>query len=167
MVKIKIRPVTADDSKFIADLFNNSDHIKYMSTYVRCVRHTEEDVRKSIEESDPDYERLFMITDGTRTVGHAGIDEINLNDKRGEIFFVISKKETGKGYGTKSVKLLLDYAFGELGLNSVFATATVTNHPSITILEKTGFKRIGTRRAFNLIDGKFLDEIFFDKLSSD
>lgn len=160
--EITLRPVKTEDSALIADIFNNSSHIKYMSTYVRCKEHTVHDVKKSIEESDPNYEHLFMIIKDGEAIGHAGIDEIDMNDKRGEIFFVILGNETGKGYGKKTVKLLLEYAFNQINLNSIFATATIINYPSLSVLEKSGFKKIGVRRDYNYIDGKYFDEVFFD-----
>lgn len=44
-----------------------------------------------------------------------------------------------KGYGTEGIRLALDYAFGTLGLRTVYADALLTNLRSRHVLEKVGF----------------------------
>jgi diamine N-acetyltransferase len=96
-------------------------------------------------------------------IGHAGIDDLDFDDKRGEIFFLIGdRKEQGKGYGKEIVKLLLKYGFKQLHFHSIFASAVIVNISSQKILERSGFRKIGVRRGYNLINGKFLDEVFYD-----
>lgn len=45
----------------------------------------------------------------------------------------------GKGFGTKAEKLALQYAFGQLGLQTVRADVLLKNKRSQHILEKVGF----------------------------
>ena len=45
-----------------------------------------------------------------------------------------------KGYGTRAEILALQYAFGELGMETVFADAIKTNRRSQHVLKKVGFK---------------------------
>jgi RimJ/RimL family protein N-acetyltransferase len=168
--KILLKPVSIKDAEAIARWYNNPENVKYMSTLVRCNQHTKASVEKELKESDPDYERLFMIFEegNPKPIGHAGIDDLDLNDRRGEVFFIIGETSAqGKGYGKLAMKDLLWIAFRELRLNSVFATAAVENKPSIAILERLGFKRIGIRREYNFVDGEFMDEIFFDITKKD
>ncbi len=162
---LSLRKVRVDDAPLITKWYKDKDNVKYMSTVVRCMKNTSSSLRKEIKESDPKYERVFMVLKKSKKtpIGQAGIDELDLYDKRGEVFFLIGdQEEQGKGYGKEILKLLLKEAFEKLKLHSLFATATVNNIPSIKTLEKMGFKRIGIRRDFNLIDGKYLDEILFD-----
>lgn len=165
MAKLFFRKVELKDVPLITKWFNDTETAKHMSTVVRCQLHTHESILEQIKMSDPDFERLFMVCldDKPEPIGHAGIDEIDFYDKRGELFLMIGEKaERGKGYGVQIVNLLLDFAFGELKLNSVFATATCVNKPSMRALEKAGFSRVGIRREFNFIDNKFVDEVFYD-----
>lgn len=159
-----LRKVEKGDSKHIARWFSDKDNIKHMSSFVRANEHSPEKIMHEIEDSDPKFERLFMVyTKNNELVGHCGIDDLDLYDQRGEVFFLIGEKEhKGKGYGIEITKMLLEIAFEEMNLNSLFASATVENFPSIKVLEKCGFKKIGIRREYNYIDGEFMDEIFFD-----
>ena len=165
MAKLFLRTVDIKDAPLITKWFNDTETVKFMSTVVRCQLHTHESIEEQVKMSDPDFERLFMVCldDRPEPIGHAGLDELDFYDKRGELFLMIGEKsERGKGYGLQIVNLLLDFAFNELKLNSVFATVTCVNKPSMRALEKAGFAKIGIRRDFNFIDGKFWDEVFYD-----
>lgn len=165
MAKLFLRKVEVKDAPLITKWFNDTETVKFMSTVVRCKLHTDESIEHQIKMSNPDFERLFMVCleDRPEPIGHAGIDELDFYDKRGELFLLIGEKsERGKGYGVQIVNQLLDFAFNELKLNSVFATVTCVNKPSMAAFEKAGFSKIGVCREFNFIDGKFWDELFYD-----
>ncbi len=167
---VYLRPVNLKDARLIAEWFSDSNNIKFMSTAVRCRKHSEKGIEEEIKSSDPGYERLFMVclAEDDSVIGHVGIDDIDLDDKRGEIFFLIGDKaHHGKGYGKAAAALLVKYAFEEMKLNSLFATATKSNVASISVLRKVGFKDIGVRRQYNFIDGEFLDEMLLDMTLQD
>jgi len=53
-----------------------------------------------------------------------------------------------KGYGTEAERQTLDYAFGELGMETVFADSLLENKRSRHVLEKVGFQRINENDQF-------------------
>jgi len=160
---ISLRKVNTEDASLLVKWFNDKENVKYMNTVIRCKDHSLQSVSDEIDDIDEEYERLFIIESGGKPIGHAGIDDIDNNDKRGEIFFLIGEGEfKGKGYGKEIVRLLLDHGFNKLKLNSIIASAVVDNKKSIKILLDCRFKQRGIGREYNFIDGKFLDEVFFD-----
>jgi diamine N-acetyltransferase len=169
-VNIHLRNVEPHDAKFIAQWFSDEEIAKYMSTVVRNRKHTPESVMYDILNSDSTYERLFMVyADNEKyPIGHAGIDDIDTYDRRGEIFFLIGNKDyLGKGIGKLIVKELQEYGFRILRLHSLFATAAVENYASVKILESCGFTRIGIRRGYNRVGSRYMDEVLFDMLGED
>jgi len=167
-MSLSLKKIELEDASFISNLFNDKDNVKYMSTIVRCIDHTTEEIEEEIKDSEEEFEQLFIVLDeNNNKVGHAGIDDIDDHDMRGEIFFVIDKKFQGKGYGKEIVKLLLDYGFDNLKLNSLFASVAVLNKSAINVILVNGFKKIGVRREFNKIDDEFIDELFFDMIKED
>ena len=75
---------------------------------------------------------MISLKSNGKPIGQAGIDELDFLDKRGEIFFLIGNEaEKGKGYSHETIRLLIDFAFKRLKLNSLYATATVKNLPYI------------------------------------
>lgn len=53
-----------------------------------------------------------------------------------------------QGYGTEAEILALDYAFNELGLDTVYADALIKNTRSRRVLEKVGFAETRRDEAF-------------------
>ncbi len=54
----------------------------------------------------------------------------------------------GKGYGTRAEQLVLDFAFQQLGMETVYADAILKNTRSQHVLEKVGFEQIGEDEQF-------------------
>ena len=70
---------------------------------------------------------------------------------RAEIGFTLAREHQGKGFASEAVSLLLDYAFGTLGLHRVVAIADCRNAPSVALLERVGMRR----------EGHFLENVWF------
>lgn len=70
-------------------------------------------------------------------IGLLSIDKIN---KKAEFYITIGNTAfKRKGIATKATKLLLGYAFGELGLNKVYLNVDSDNNPACMLYEKVGF----------------------------
>jgi RimJ/RimL family protein N-acetyltransferase len=165
--RIFLRKVVIKDAPLLAKWFNDKKNVYYLNPIIRCRKHTTKSIADELKNSDFEYERLFMIClkSNRKPIGHAGIDDLDFYDKRGEIFFLIGEKEEqGKGYGLESLRLLLNYAFNKLKLHSLLATVTPNNKPSLKMLKKTGFKKVGIRREYNNYNDKYNDEILLDLL---
>lgn len=104
--------------------------------------------------------------DGT-SVGVAGFNWINWIARWGEVFYYIAPDERGKGYGTETVELLCQYAFTHLNLRKVWAKVHEDNLPSIRVLEKNGFSLSGRFREHVWSDGRYLDELIYEKFRRD
>ncbi len=63
----------------------------------------------------------------------------------------------GRGYMTEAVRLVVGYAFGELGFHRVEAGTLLHNVGSIRVLEKTGFRREGLALRYLQINGRWQD----------
>jgi RimJ/RimL family protein N-acetyltransferase len=88
--------------------------------------------------------------------------------RRAEIGIVVGEKsEWSKGIGTDTVRLVLRYAFQELGLNRVELTTDEDNARAIRCYEKCGFAREGLLRQHRLIDGEFGNTLVMAILRAD
>ena len=71
----------------------------------------------------------------------------------------------GRGYGTEAAGLALAFAFDELNLHRVQATAFTYNERSIALFEKLGFRREGAFREFLHRDGERFDMLLYGLLA--
>ncbi|EEB74411.1 GNAT family N-acetyltransferase [Thermococcus sp. AM4] len=128
------------------------------------------------EEEEEFYEELkknkekapafaVLKNDGT-LIGIAGFNWANWSARWGELFYYLAPEERGKGYGTEVVRLLCEYAFRHLNLRKVWAKVHSDNIPSIRVLEKNGFSLSGRFREHVWSDGRYLDELIYEKFRS-
>lgn len=73
----------------------------------------------------------------------------------------------GKGYGTDAMRVLLRYAFSELGLHRIGLTVFEYNRRAIRSYEKAGYQIEGQYREFIHRDGRRWDMIFMGILQEE
>jgi ribosomal-protein-alanine N-acetyltransferase len=71
----------------------------------------------------------------------------------------------GNGYTTAAVRAVVRYAFEDLDLHRVEAACQPDNAPSQRVLDKAGFTREGSARAYLKINGKWRDHLLFGIVS--
>ena len=71
------------------------------------------------------------------------LDSINQNG--GELGYWLGVPFWGRGYATEAARALIDYAFAELGHETLSSGARVTNPASRRVLEKCGFQWTGVQ----------------------
>ena len=90
----------------------------------------------------PGGEVAFLITlrEGGAVVGGCGVA---LQDGAPDLGYWLGVKYWSKGYATEAARAVVDFAFTELGHDTLSAGARVTNPASRRILEKCGFQWTG------------------------
>ena len=109
--------------------------------------------------------RLDIEIFGIRLGDGALIGSCQLNaidPARGECSLQIrigEREAWGRGYGAEAVRLLLTYAFDELGLSLVRLEVFEDNERAINAYRKAGFREQGIRPRAAVIEGKPVDAI--------
>lgn len=101
-------------------------------------------------------------------IGVAALDGIDYRHRTAEVHMLIGEAAfRGKGYGTETAQLLLDYAFTALGLHSLMLTVAEFNLAGIRAYQKAGFRELGRRRQSRMMGGKLWDTVYMDCLASE
>lgn len=109
------------------------------------------------------YERAMM-----RPIGNTGLHQIDHVHRIAEFGIVIGEKDCwGKGYGTETATLMLDYAFTGLGLHNVMLRAYSFNERGIRAYTRAGFREIGRRRPAHRLGGRAYDIVLMDCLATE
>ncbi len=109
------------------------------------------------------YERATGTAIGT--AGLQRIDEANRTAMFG--IGITDPDARGKGYGTETARLILDYAFTALGLHSVFLGVVSSNVGAIRAYQKAGFREAGRRRQCWRIGDRWYDQVMMDCLATE
>jgi ribosomal-protein-serine acetyltransferase len=104
---------------------------------------------------------------GSELLGSIGLFGFNWKARRAEIGYWVSKDEEGKGIITRATKLLIDYAFDELGLNRIEIRCSAENVRSAAVPERLGFKKEGHLRQAEFRNGHLHDFLIFGLLRED
>lgn len=82
-----------------------------------------------------------ILVDGD-PVGLIGLLSIDYKKRNAEYYIAIGEPEwVGKGIATRASLRLLEYAFGELALNSIYLSAEHDNKKAVRLYDRMGFKR--------------------------
>ena len=153
---------TIEDAEAICGLKNN-EKAAYLLGGVHHT-YTLDDIKNWIafHNGNPD-EKLFVIEDiiERRLIGHVGLYKIDRIAQKTEYGILIADDDyRGKGYGTKSTNIMVDYAFEELGLHKVTAEVLSENTASIAMFKKCGFSIDGCLR-----DDVYKNDRYYDVLT--
>lgn len=81
--------------------------------------------------------------------------------------YKMDEAHTGKGFMTRAVSCVCQWAFSELGLHRIEANVMPRNKASMAVLQKCGFENEGLARKYLRINGVWEDHIHMTKLNED
>jgi diamine N-acetyltransferase len=103
-----------------------------------------------------------------RAIGGAALTEIDYDEQIAEFSIIIGEPECrGKGYGSESTRLVLDYAFNALGLYNVMLRVYEYNYSARGAFQRAGFREFSRRRDCHFEGARLWDEIYMGCLASD
>jgi len=103
-----------------------------------------------------------------RPIGNTGLHGIDHRHKTAEFGILIGEPECrGKGYGSETARLILDYGFTALGLHNILLRVFEYNLAGRRAYEKAGFRACGRRRQCRFMGGRLWDEISMECLASE
>lgn len=101
-------------------------------------------------------------------VGVIGLMNVSEANASADLSIIVgSAGNRDQGVGTEAIRLLLDYAFEERGLNRVGLSVFDFNEPAISTYEKIGFAHEGRLREAIRRDGAFYDAILMSVLADE
>lgn len=103
-----------------------------------------------------------------QAIGTTALEHLDLRNRTAEYSIGIGEAAyRGRGYGTETTRLMLDYAFTVLGLHSVMLSVYAFNAAGRRAYEKAGFRDCGRRRESRWMGGRWWDTIYMECLASE
>jgi len=166
--KIYLSPMNIDDTEVFTKWMNDFNVSDYTgrSSNLMTVEAEKEWLSSALSSSEP----LFSIIklENNELIGNCGLMKINNIRRTATLGIMIGEDENrSKGYGTESLRLLLDYGFNYLNLNNIMLEVFGFNERAIKAYKKAGFKEFGRRRGSYFLNGKYYDEIYMDILAEE
>jgi len=168
---IRLRGLIADDLGYMFE-WRNDPRINHWTRQNDVISSASHKAWFERQAHDPKI-KMYAIDSGcvgkhwqAPILGVCGLTDIDLINRRAEFSLYIGPEYHGNGYGEAALRLLLEKGFKTYGLNSIWGE-TFDGNPAAKMVEKIGFKKEGTRRAFYFRDGKFIDAHLYSILNSE
>lgn len=114
---------------------------------------------------DQKPERAFAVQHNEEAIGGLGFQiGVDISRVSAEVGYWIGEAYWGRGFATRALAAVTDWAFTEYRLTRVFALVFAHNVPSIRVLEKAGFQREGVLQRSAVKNGAILDQLMYAKV---
>ena len=166
--KIKLRALELDDLEFLFEIENNSKFQKISSTILPFSKHY---LEKYIMESNHDIfsEKQFRFVisiENKKPIGLIDLFDFDPINHRAGIGIVIINTHRKKGHALESVKLIEDISKKDLQIHQLFVNVGINNKNSLNLFRKLGYNIVGIKKEWNYSNGRYTDEILFQKILS-
>ena len=109
--------------------------------------------------------RLVICNTDHKRIGLIDLFDFDPKNKRAGVgIIILDKADRNHGAGFESLQVLCAYAFKSLGLRQVYANILEENSASIHLFQKLGFERVGIKKDWIYSDGKYKNEVLFQKI---
>ncbi len=168
--RVLLRGLTEQDVGSLFEIFSNREVMRYWSrepftAEADAVTYLEEALRGF--ESKTFYQWGVARRSDNSLIGTCTLWQLDPQNRRAEIGFVLGREHWGHGFMTEGVIALIDFSFAELGLRRLEADVDPENAASIALLERLGFVREGFLRERWLVAGEVSDSLFYGLLERD
>ena len=110
--------------------------------------------------------RLVISSYRNETIGLIDLFDFDFKNKRAGVGILIkSSNNQGKGYGKEALSLVVSYSFTHLGLHQLYCNISDENQASIKLFKNQGFKEVGLKKDWNVINGHFKNEYLFQLIN--
>lgn len=165
--KVFLRYVTLDDFEEMRELFEAS------RKFYKGLIDTPDTIEKFtpyVARNESDANECFVICRKTdeKIAGSINLSQIfRKSFQNAYLGYSLGVNDTGKGFMTEAVELILRFAFYDLKLHRIEANVQPENLPSIAVLKRCGFTREGFSRKYLKIAGRWRDHERFAIIRED
>jgi len=153
---VLLRPVEESDSEFLQQLIQHKNVRDTIGRPPKPLNRNEEE--KHIEEmSSNDDAAYFLIEFEGEKAGTISLHGLESEYGKGEFGISIHPDFHGKGIGTESVKMIVEYGFETQNLHKIRGGHLEDNIPSRRVMEKAGLQEEGRERDYKYVDGEWKD----------
>ncbi len=146
--KYILRPICLEDATSMFEYYSQERVVRYLPIKVhKSIAETKRFIKKYfIENYKNGHISHWAIIDKTnnKLIGNAGLNNISMKDKQGEIGICINPIYWGNDIASQITKISLNYGFKYLNLEKIIAITYEDNPSTKKSLESLGFKYVKT-----------------------
>jgi RimJ/RimL family protein N-acetyltransferase len=169
---VLLRPWVADDVPDNIMLFADPTVIRF--SWPHLTPYTEEHARTFFRDQELARQRgqelNFALADPAAAdvvFGGGSLHRIEPHERRASVGYWLAPAHRGRGIATRATRLMVRWAFSELGLARIELTCGLDNAASQRVAERVGFVREGLLRSHTTFKQSRRDTLVFSLLSGE
>lgn len=164
---IILRSLEPEDAKAVFALIDaNRSHLRPWLDWVDATTrlgHVRAFCKKTVKLERQGKAVVAAICRSDAICGLVELRQIDPKCGDAELGFWQSEAAQGQGMMTSAAGAMVDYAFDELGLQTIFAACQPENVRSVRVLERSGFTALGDRKKAAVVHGRAVDLAIFQR----
>jgi [ribosomal protein S5]-alanine N-acetyltransferase len=168
--RVTLRRFSAADAGALFELFSHPEVMRYWSRPAMTDPAEADELIRQILADYATGESLPLVIERNSDrgfIGNCTLHHFHKASRRAEIGYSLAHHHWKKGYMHESLRALVAYAFGRLGLNRLEADIDPRNVASARTLERLGFRKEGHLRERWIVNGEVSDTGFYGLLRRD
>jgi len=139
--KIQLQRLKPAHAEQVQAILNHEEITQYLVfPFPYTLKKAQKYIRKSHLRWQNQTAKVFGIFTNEQMIGVISLHNLNSATKAGEIFYVLDTQFQKKGLGFEAAKILINFAFEELKIQTIKAKVIPENIASIHLLKKLGFE---------------------------
>lgn len=159
-----LRPFEEDDAQELYELIDaNRDYLARWMPWAagQTLEGTLEFIRATRRQlAGNDGFQAAIVREG-RIAGACGFHAVDWHHRSTSIGYWLAEREQGRGIMTRSVRALVDHAFGEWELHRIEIRAAPENTRSRAIPARLGFREEGVLKDAERVGDRYLDSVVY------
>ena len=166
---VVLRAISMKDANLLMELINDAETEKMLGGSSFPVSLEGQEKWISAQTGRIDVLRCIVaLKENEEGIGTVILSDIDTKNGVAQVHIKMDKQcGRGKGYGSDALNTIVNYAFGEMRLNCIYADVLEYNTVSQKLFEKCGFHRDGVLRSRVFKGGRYINEVSYSRLKED
>lgn len=165
---IYLRKLESTDLEQAWEWINNSEISRKIGVKIPISKSCQQ---RWFERTDSENDKIVFaicLRDDDSYVGNISLDMIDLRHRNARFsIFIGNPSLRGQGIGSHAIRLLAEYAFCFLNLHRIWCKTTAGDKKVEKFYENLGFRKEGTLRQHEYIDGTYVDKTIYGLLKAE
>lgn len=166
---VVLRAISMKDANLLMELINDAETEKMLggSSFPVSLEGQEKWIAAQTGRTDV-LRCIVALKENEEGIGTVILSDIDTKNGVAQVHIKMDKQRgRGKGYGSDALNTIVNYAFGEMRLNCIYADVLEYNTVSQKLFEKCGFLRDGVLRSRVFKGGRYINVVSYSRLKED
>lgn len=163
---VVLRAISMKDANLLMELINDAETEKMLggSSFPVSLEGQEKWITAQTGRTDV-LRCIVALKENEEGIGTVILSDIDTKNGVAQVHIKMDKQRgRGRGYGSDALNTIVNYAFGEMRLNCIYADVLEYNTVSQKLFEKCGFHRDGVLRSRVFKGGRYINVVSYSRL---